>query len=189
MKKLKYAEKEMLKMSTLTGGFTYAMLTNKENGFGFNPRRLNDLCKNDILEKHEFNEKVDGKMVRRYTYSPAQEGAKFLKSEGYEYIQGHTGIGHLEKAEKFIWEEIKENGTKIENILNEPHQRHWFISEIQEAEKNGVNFAVNDFVILNGETQEIERVVEIENNYGKELINQHRAYAEKVLNHKYEYIK
>lgn len=77
MKKLKYAEKEMFKMMAISGGFTYAILTDTEH-FGMNSRRLNDLCKNDYLEKHEFNYEVDGKTTRRYTYSIANKAIEYL---------------------------------------------------------------------------------------------------------------
>lgn len=109
-----------------------------------------------------------------------------FSEEGITHIQRHTGIGHLEKAEQYVWEQVKEQGTKIENILNESHQREYFREEIAEAEKKNIDFLVCDFVIINEETQEIKEVMEIENNYGKDLIQKHKNYAIRVLGQTYQ---
>lgn len=188
MKKLKYEEKEMLKMMSLTGGFTYAILIS-ENHFNMNPRRLNDMIKSDYLERKEYNEKINGKTVKRYTFVPSEEGIKFLNKEGIEHIQRGTGIGHLEKAEKYIFDKVKNEGVKIHNILNESKQREHLKYEIQNAEKRKIDFLVCDFVILEEETQEIQEVMEIENNYSQKLINKHKNYAKQVLKQEYKSIK
>lgn len=167
------------------GGVSYGFLRDKLN---LNHKRIRQFRDEGYFTEKEVQTKDEkGKPVTRYIYEPKEKAIKEFGINRNNLQDSYGGIGHLVKSEDFLWKEVNENNIKLENILNEKRQNNRYSDVIQEAKLKGEKFSVCDYVIVNEETQEIERVVEIENNYPQWQKDQHKKYAEKILKKTYEY--
>lgn len=178
-------EEEIFKIISKSGAISRKMLTEDYN---MDRRRIDKLTKEGYFERHHDTEKEGKKHKNRYSYSFGEVGKEYAMEQGYCFrTQGYNGYQHNLKVEKEVKKLIIEKEIEVNKILNEKEQEVVFRDEIKQAEEEKIDFRVNDLAYWDNEGK--LHSLEIENNYGKKLINQHKRYAEKVLGVKYEFTK
>lgn len=185
IKKIMHREKKLAELSSKSGGFTEEFAKEK---FGINGRRLQALCDSDFFELHEFNiENEEGKLERKRAFDLGSKGKEYVKKNNFcTTTQGLNGYRHTTKTQEVVYDLIYKENYNITDILNEKEQEEFFQEEITKAKSKNIDFRINDIAIV---TDTEIRSIEIETNYRQGLINQHKAYAEQVLNVSYESIK
>lgn len=185
IKKLLHREKKIAELASKSGGFTEEFAKEK---FGINGRRLQALCESGFFELHEYNiENEEGKLERKRAFDLGAGAKEYVKENGITSItQGLNGYRHTVATQDVVYNLVYKENYNITDILNEKEQEEHFKEEITKAKGRNVDFRINDIAIV---TDTEIRSIEIETNYRQGLINQHKAYAEQVLNVSYESIK
>ena len=170
-----------MKIISKSGSATFKFASDK---LKYKKSRLDKLVKAGYLV--ENNDLAKGgkrgkKLVNRYSYSLASEGANYCRVNGFIQAHGgHNGHDHADIACNFVHKLLTEENVDIENIKNEKELEIIYKKEIASAKRKKIKFSICDLAVIENN---VTKIYEIETaNYRKEHRVKHSNFALKVAN-------
>ena len=126
---------------------------------GIKYKRLKQMEEANYINKEEFFVRENNQIKTRYLYTLDSNGKEIVENEGIcTHVAPLSGYTHTKKSEKIYLELRKTNDANT--ILNEQEQRYsYYREEIEELDRNKIDYSIADFCVLNESGVEFVEVV------------------------------